>query len=111
MGIVRKPRGRGRSAVGTRCQAKGEDTADREVLVRVVVNCTVCKLGIVVTLYKGSINPIANPKSRLSIYLWLYSTFVGPWPLFSLLIFYTVGRTASTGDQLVGRPHRIAQRE
>jgi hypothetical protein len=30
-------------------------------------------------------------------------TFVGPWPLFSFLIFYTVGRTPWTGDQPVAR--------
>jgi hypothetical protein len=40
--------------------------------------------------------------------------FVGPWPLFSFLIFYTVGRTPLTGDQPVARPlptHRITQTE
>jgi hypothetical protein len=30
--------------------------------------------------------------------------FVGPWPLFSFLIIYTVGRTPYTGDQAVARP-------
>jgi hypothetical protein len=30
--------------------------------------------------------------------------FVGPWPLFSFLILYTVGRTPWTGDQPVARP-------
>jgi hypothetical protein len=30
--------------------------------------------------------------------------FVGPWPFFSFLIFYTVGRTPWTGDQPVARP-------
>jgi hypothetical protein len=30
--------------------------------------------------------------------------FVGPWPFFSLVILYTVGRTPSVGDQLVARP-------
>jgi hypothetical protein len=30
--------------------------------------------------------------------------FVGPWPLFSLLILYTVGRTPWTRDQSVARP-------
>jgi hypothetical protein len=29
---------------------------------------------------------------------------VGPWPLFSFLIFYTVGRTPWMGDQPVARP-------
>jgi hypothetical protein len=36
--------------------------------------------------------------------------FVGPWPLFSFLILYTVGRTPWTADQPVARPppiHRI----
>jgi hypothetical protein len=37
----------------------------------------------------------------LSICLWLYSPFVGPWPVFSYLIFHTVGRTPWTGDQPV----------
>jgi hypothetical protein len=30
--------------------------------------------------------------------------FVGPWPIFSFLIFYTVDRTPWTGDQPVARP-------
>jgi hypothetical protein len=30
--------------------------------------------------------------------------FVGPWPLFSFLILYTVGRTPWMGDQTVERP-------
>jgi hypothetical protein len=30
--------------------------------------------------------------------------FVGPWPLFSFLIFYTVGMTPWTGDQHIARP-------
>jgi hypothetical protein len=37
-------------------------------------------------------------------------SFVGPWPLFSVIIRYTVGRTFWTGDQPVARPlpaHRI----
>jgi hypothetical protein len=38
--------------------------------------------------------------------------FVVPWPLFSFLILYTVGRTPWTGDQPVARPlptHRTTQ--
>jgi hypothetical protein len=38
--------------------------------------------------------------------------FVWPWPLFQLLILYTVGRTPWTGDQPVVRPlsaHRTTQ--
>jgi hypothetical protein len=38
--------------------------------------------------------------------------FVGPWPLFSFLILYTVGRTPWRGDQPVARPlptHRTTQ--
>jgi hypothetical protein len=34
-------------------------------------------------------------------------SFVGPWPLFSFLIVFTVGRTPWTGDQPVARPLRI----
>jgi hypothetical protein len=30
--------------------------------------------------------------------------FVGPWPIFSFLIFYTVGRTPWTGDQPAAKP-------
>jgi hypothetical protein len=30
--------------------------------------------------------------------------FVGPWPVYNFLIFYTVGRTPRTGDQPVARP-------
>jgi hypothetical protein len=30
--------------------------------------------------------------------------FVGPWPLFQCLYFYTVGRTPWAGDQPVARP-------
>jgi hypothetical protein len=47
----------------------------------------------------------------VSIYMVLQSV-VGPCPLFSFLIFYTVGRTPWTGDQPVVRPllaHRRAQ--
>jgi hypothetical protein len=32
------------------------------------------------------------------------AAFVGPWPFFSFLIWYTVGRTPWTGDQSVVRP-------
>jgi hypothetical protein len=38
--------------------------------------------------------------------------FVEPWPLFSFLILYTVGRTPWTGDQPVARQlptHRTTQ--
>jgi hypothetical protein len=41
-------------------------------------------------------------------------SFVGPWPLFSFLILYTVSRTPWTGDQSVARPlptHRTTQTE
>jgi hypothetical protein len=30
--------------------------------------------------------------------------FVGPWPLFSFVILYTVGSTFRTGDRPVARP-------
>jgi hypothetical protein len=39
----------------------------------------------------------------LSIYLWLYTSLLGLGRFFSLLIFYTVGRSPSTGDQPVTR--------
>jgi hypothetical protein len=53
----------------------------------------------------------------LSIYLSIYLSmalqpFVGPWPLFSFLIIYTVCRTPWTGDQPIARPlpiHRTTQ--
>jgi hypothetical protein len=49
----------------------------------------------------------------LSLYLWLYSPFVGPWPLFQFYNhIYTVGRTPWTGDQPIARPlptHRTTQ--
>jgi hypothetical protein len=38
--------------------------------------------------------------------------FVGPWPLYSVLIFYTVAKTLWTGDQPIARPlpaHRTTQ--
>jgi hypothetical protein len=40
--------------------------------------------------------------------------FVGPWPFFSFLILYTIGRTPWTRDQPVARPlpiHRATQRQ
>jgi hypothetical protein len=40
----------------------------------------------------------------VSVCLWLYSHFVGSWPLFQFLILYIVGRTPGTGDQPVARP-------
>jgi hypothetical protein len=41
----------------------------------------------------------------LSIYLLMaLQPFVGPWPLFSFLILYTIGRIPWTGDQPVARP-------
>jgi hypothetical protein len=47
-----------------------------------------------------------------NIYLWLYSSFVGPWPLFRFLNLYIVGSTPWKGDQPVARPlptHRTTQ--
>jgi hypothetical protein len=49
---------------------------------------------------------------ELVLLLWLYSPFLGLGRFFTFLIFYTVGRTPWTGDQLVARPlptHRTAQ--
>jgi hypothetical protein len=48
-------------------------------------------------------------KSGFGQILWHYLSvalqpFVGPWPLFSFLIFYTLSRTPWTGDQPVARP-------
>jgi hypothetical protein len=40
----------------------------------------------------------------LPISLWLYSLFVGPWPLFSFLVYYIVHRTSWSGDPPVSRP-------
>jgi hypothetical protein len=51
-------------------------------------------------------------RPRPSIHPWHYSPFVGPWPLFSFLILYTVGSTPWTGDQPVARPastHRTTE--
>jgi hypothetical protein len=53
-----------------------------------------------------------NCKALISIYLWLYSPFVGPWPLVQYFILYTVVRTPWTGDQPIARPlptHRTTQ--
>jgi hypothetical protein len=39
-------------------------------------------------------------------------SFVGPWPLFQFLNFYTVDRTVWAGDKPVAKPlaaHRTAQ--
>jgi hypothetical protein len=44
---------------------------------------------------------VCHPSIHLSMALQL---FVGPWRLFSFLIFYTVGRIPWTGDQPVARP-------
>jgi hypothetical protein len=46
------------------------------------------------------------------VYLWLYSSLWDLGHFFSFFIFYTVGRTPWTGDQLVARPlpaHRTAE--
>jgi hypothetical protein len=42
--------------------------------------------------------------NAISVYLWVYSPLLGLGHFFSFLIFYTVGRTPWTGDQLVVRP-------
>jgi hypothetical protein len=54
----------------------------------------------------------SSGSSSLSKYLWLYSPLLVLGRFFSLLIFYTGGRTPWTGDQPVARPlpaHRTAQ--
>jgi hypothetical protein len=43
-------------------------------------------------------------KLHVTFFIRLYSSFVGPWHFFSLLILYTVGRTPCMGDQPVLRP-------
>jgi hypothetical protein len=89
-------------------------------------------LSIYLSIYLSTYPPTYLP-TYLSIYLSIYlyiclsiylyiclsvclsvclSPFAGPWPLFSFLIFYTVGRTPWTGDQRVAKPlpaHRKAQ--
>jgi hypothetical protein len=52
---------------------------------------------------------LSNAEVYLSMAL---QPFVGPWPLFQFLDFYTVDRTPWTGDQPVARPllvHRTAR--
>jgi hypothetical protein len=52
----------------------------------------------------------SNTSLYPSIYLWLYSPLVGPWPLLQFLTLYIVGRSPWTGDQPVAMPlltHRI----
>jgi hypothetical protein len=51
--------------------------------------------------YRSFFFDIHYPSIHLSMALKL---FVGPWPLFSFLILYTVGRTPWTEDQCVPRP-------
>jgi hypothetical protein len=38
-------------------------------------------------------------RASVCIYVWLYSLFVEPWPLFQLLNLYTFGKGPWTGDQ------------
>jgi hypothetical protein len=50
-------------------------------------------------------HPVIYYSSVSVLLLWLYSSLLGPWPLFfSFLILYTVGKTPWTGDQPVARP-------
>jgi hypothetical protein len=65
------------------------------------------------SLIHPSIHPPVRPSARPSIQsiypsinLWLYSTIIGPWPLFQFLILYTVGWIPWTGDQPVARTLR-----
>jgi hypothetical protein len=77
------------------------------ILVELYLHSTICLHGIVpnyVVEYGDNFTLRLRVSALLtSINLWLYSPFVGPWPLFSFLIFYTVGRTPWTGDQPVAR--------
>jgi hypothetical protein len=54
-----------------------------------------------------------GPGACIYIYLsMVLQSFVGPWPLFSFLILYTIRRTSCTGDQPVAWPlptHRTKQ--
>jgi hypothetical protein len=84
-----------------------------------------CRLQISVTPYPclipifyRSFNPLFlkfwmyRLYSSTSVYLWLYSPFLGLGRFFSFLIFYTVGKTPWAGDDPVARPlsaQRIAQ--
>jgi hypothetical protein len=45
-----------------------------------------------------------NARRSLCTYLWLYSPLLGLGQFFSFLIFYTVDRTPSTGDQPIAKP-------
>jgi hypothetical protein len=47
---------------------------------------------------------VAEILTRDIIIIVALQPFVGPWPLFSFLILYTVGRTPWTGDQPVASP-------
>jgi hypothetical protein len=61
---------------------------------------------------RPSIRTSIHPSIHPSINLWLYRPFVEPWPLFTFLILFTVGRTLWTRDQPVARPlptHRTTQ--
>jgi hypothetical protein len=56
-----------------------------------------------------SIHPSTYVSIYLSIHLSIYlpmvvQPFIGPWPLFQFIDFYTVGKTPWTGGQQVARP-------
>jgi hypothetical protein len=79
-GIVPEPRVRVTSAVGSRYKTTtGEDAADWEDLVRVVVKCRVCELAIalqllVLTICEFSTDPITNPNPVYShSYTWQHT--------------------------------------
>jgi hypothetical protein len=58
------------------------------------------------------LNPSFRSLSLFVCLLMALQPFVGPWPFFSFLIFYTVGRIPWTEDPPVARPlpaHRTAQ--
>jgi hypothetical protein len=62
--------------------------------------CSICRVDCKFVRKK-----IYQMVSVVTFFIRLYSPFVGPWPLFSVvLILYTVGRTPWTGDQPVARP-------
>jgi hypothetical protein len=60
-----------------------------------------CLLRTTEELHKWKSNCSESKKTHLSIYLWLYSPYLGLGSSFSFLIFYTVTKTSWTGPQPV----------
>jgi hypothetical protein len=70
-------------------------------------------LSVCLSIYMSVCLSVYLSSNYLSIDLSMaLQPFVGPWPLFQLLDFYTVGRSPWTSDQPVARPlpaHRTTQ--